>query len=228
METWREGARAGHTHEPNEVTIQLDGLGRQLSELLPEPGVPEGSDGPVFVDESGRRSKTLRRLGWVLAAIFVGYAVTLVVALLGGNSTAPFLPLSGQEGHRKAEEVRTPATEGVTPGTEDTPGTMPDVSPSALPQTGETASAPGGAVGAGVSSTPGTGTSAPASTEPSARNTATGASTAGGVPAGGTSASATTAATGPPSADPTATSTDPGTPPATTPDPSVQEQEGAS
>ncbi|MFI7361014.1 hypothetical protein ACIBO4_02510 [Streptomyces sp. NPDC050149] len=227
METWREGARAGHTHEPNEVTIQLDGLGRQLSELLPEPSVPEGSDGPVFVDESGRRSKTLRRLGWVLAAICVGYAVTLVVALLGGNSTAPFLPLSGQEEHRKAEEVRTPATEGVTPGAEVTPGTTPDVSPSALPQTGESAAAPGGAVGAGGSSTPGTGSSSSARTEPSARNTATGSSTAG-EPAGETSASATTAASGTPSADPPATSPDPVTPPATTPDPPVQEQEGAS
>ncbi|MFI6960179.1 hypothetical protein [Streptomyces sp. NPDC050255] len=227
METWREGARAGHTHEPNEVTIQLDGLGRQLSELLPEPSVPEGSDGPVFVDESGRRSKTLRRLGWVLAAICVGYAVTLVVALLGGNSTAPFLPLSGQEEHRKAEEVRTPATEGVTPGAEVTPGTTPDVSPSALPQTGESAAAPGGAVGAGGSSTPGTGSSSSARTEPSARNTVTGSSTAG-EPAGETSASATTAASGTPSADPPATSPDPVTPPATTPDPPVQEQEGAS
>ncbi len=97
VETWREGAHAGHTHEPNEVTIQLDGIGRQLSELLPEPSAPDDSDGPVFVDESGRRGKTLRRLGWVLAAVFVCYATTLVVAVLGGNSTAPGLPLTGQE-----------------------------------------------------------------------------------------------------------------------------------
>ncbi|MFE9819275.1 hypothetical protein [Streptomyces sp. NBC_00236] len=228
METWREGARAGHTHEPNEVTIQLDGLGRQLSELLPEPSVPEGSDGPVFVDESGRRSKTLRRFGWVLAAVFVGYAVTLVVALLGGNSTAPFLPLSGQEEHRKAEEVRTPVTEGVTPGAAVTPGTTPDVPSSPLPQTGESAAAPGGAVGAGGSSMPGTGSSAPARSEPSTRDTATGASTTGGVPAGDTSASATTAASGTPSADAPVTSPDPVNPSASTPDPPVQEQEGAS
>ncbi|TXS36135.1 hypothetical protein [Streptomyces sp. OR43] len=232
METWREGARAGHTHEPNEVTIQLDGLGRQLSELLPEPTAPEGSDGPVFVDESGRRSKSLRRLGWVLAAIFVGYAVTLVVALLGGNSTAPFLPLSGQEEHQKTEEVRTPATEGATPGAAVTPGATSGVSPSTVPQTGGSAAAPGGAVGAGGSSVPGTGSSASARTEPSAQGTAAGASTAGGVPADGTSASATTAASGTPSADPTPPSTDPGadpvTPPVTTPDPPVQEQEGAS
>ncbi|MCX0244130.1 MULTISPECIES: DUF2975 domain-containing protein [Streptomyces] len=49
------------------------------------------------MDESGRRGKTLRRLGWVLAAVFVCYATTLVVAVLGGNSSAPVLPLTGQE-----------------------------------------------------------------------------------------------------------------------------------
>ncbi|MFD5350159.1 hypothetical protein ACFWJY_42050, partial [Streptomyces anulatus] len=94
MDNWREGQRTGHTHEPNDATIQLDGLGRQLAELPGEPAPPDGSDGPVFVDESGRRSKTYRRLGWVLASACVAYAVTLVLAVLGGNSSAPWLPLS--------------------------------------------------------------------------------------------------------------------------------------
>ncbi len=130
VENWREGARTGHTHEPNDVTVQLDGLGRQLSELTAEPGVPEGSDGPVFVDESGRRSKTFRRLGWILAAVCACYAVTLVVALLGGNSSAPWLPLSGQKQHKKADEVPAPSAPsgsadtvvpvGATPGAAET------------------------------------------------------------------------------------------------------------
>lgn len=124
VETWREGARAGHTHEPNEVTIQLDGIGRQLSELLPEPTAPEGSDGPVFVDESGRRGKTLRRFGWVLAAVCVCYAVTLVVAVLGGNSSAPFLPLSGQE---QQQETTAPAgDDGTAPVSPDPGGDSTD------------------------------------------------------------------------------------------------------
>lgn len=63
VENWREGARTGHTHEPNDVTVQLDGLGRQLSELTAEPGVPEGSDGPVFVDESGRLQQDVQASG---------------------------------------------------------------------------------------------------------------------------------------------------------------------
>lgn len=229
VETWREGARSGHTHEPNEVTIQLDGLGRQLSELLPEPGVPEGSDGPVFVDESGRRSKTLRRLGWVLAALFVGYAVTLVIALLGGNSSAPSLPLSGQEEHQKAEEVRTPATSEKSPGVQVSPGTTGVVqTPSVTPQTGGHAAAvPGGTTGSGSSPATSTAVSASATVPPSAPDTATGSST--GTPAGTTTASAT-AADGPgkPSADAPATPPGHVTSPAATPDPPVHEQEGAS
>lgn len=153
VENWREGARTGHTHEPNDVTVQLDGLGRQLSELTAEPGVPEGSDGPVFVDESGRRSKTFRRLGWVLAAVCACYAVTLVVALLGGNSSAPWLPLSGQKQHKKADEVQAPPAPsgsadavvpvGATPGAVETEQV---VGGSATPSAGAgsgSASAPG-------------------------------------------------------------------------------------
>ncbi|WP_406450671.1 hypothetical protein OG782_13615 [Streptomyces sp. NBC_00876] len=221
VETWREGARAGHTHEPNEVTIQLDGLGRQLSELLPEPGAPEGSDGPVFVDESGRRGKTLRRLGWVLAAICVGYAVTLIVALLGGNSSAPFLPLSEQEGHKKAEEVQTPVTPGRSPGIPMSPGATSGASPSA-PQTGAGAPAPGSA---GRSSAPGTGSSPSALSASSEDHAAPGESTGGSAPAGGTTASAPPVAPVTPSADASASPAP--SPPVGTPDPPVEEQEGA-
>ncbi|MEU1435678.1 hypothetical protein ACFYPA_26880 [Streptomyces sp. NPDC005775] len=232
METWREGARAGHTHEPNEVTIQLDGLGRQLSELLPEPSAPEGSDGPVFVDESGRRGKSLRRLGWVLAALFLGYAVTLVVAVLGGNSSAPFLPLSGQEEHRKTEEVRTPATSvtpGESPGAQVSPGTTPGTSLSPTPQSGgSTPVRGGGAAGSGSASVPASGTSASAPAAPSTQRSGTESSTAGGAPGGETSASTPAVEHGTASADPTATPPDPVSSTATTPDPPVQEQEGAS
>ncbi|MER5278312.1 hypothetical protein ABT025_21520 [Streptomyces sp. NPDC002809] len=228
METWREGARTGHTHEPNEVTIQLDGLGRQLSELIPEPSAPEGSDGPVFVDESGRRSKTLRRLGWVLAAICVGYAVTLVVALLGGNSSAPVLPLSGQEEQQKAEEVRTPATLGETPGALVSPGATQDILPSATRETEGSATGTGGAVGAGNASATGTGSAASVRVEPSAQLTGAASSTGAGEPAGETSASAPAAGSGTPSTDPATVSPDPVTSPATTPDAPVQEREGAS
>ena len=143
VDNWREGTRTGHTHEPNDVTVQLDGLGRQLSELPVEPNLPDLSDGPVFVDESGRRSKTYRRLGWVLATICAVYAVTLVVALLGGNSTAPWLPLSGQEKQSEDIEVRpAPSGEVVSQSPEATPTASTSASgAAATPSSGASASA---------------------------------------------------------------------------------------
>ncbi|MGW7468835.1 hypothetical protein ACWGJT_30280, partial [Streptomyces xantholiticus] len=72
------------------MTIQLDGLGRKLRDLPIEPIVaPDSAEGPVFVDESGRRSKKFRRIGWVLAAACACYAITLVAAPGGGAPPAP-------------------------------------------------------------------------------------------------------------------------------------------
>lgn len=226
VETWREGARAGHTHEPNEVTIQLDGLGRQLSELLPEPSAPEGSDGPVFVDESGRRSKTLRRLGWVLAAIFVCYAVTLVVAVLGGNSSAPFLPLSGQEEHKKAEEVQTPQSPGASPDAQVSPGATADPSASAS-ESGGSAAVPGSSTGTGSSATPGTGSTASAPVAPPKKDAGTAGTGGGSTPAGESTAPVPPVDPGTPTVDPEPTPPETTPTPAESAEPPVQDQEGA-
>ncbi|MFD7720166.1 hypothetical protein [Streptomyces sp. NPDC059814] len=225
METWREGAHAGHTHEPNEVTIQLDGLGRQLSELLPEPGAPEGSDGPVFVDESGRRSKTLRRFGWVIAAVCVCFAVTLVGAVLGGNSSAPFLPLSGQDEHRKAEEVRVSPAPGESAGALVTPGASAGSSPSA-PVGGSSAPVVPGSSAAARTSAPGAGSSAPAAVVPAGDRTeiSGGGDTA---PTADTTVSAPPTGTVTPPVVPETPPPDTTTPPVEPPEPPVQEQEGA-
>ncbi|MEW1722682.1 hypothetical protein [Streptomyces sp. NPDC093109] len=97
----------------------MDGLGRQLSELPPGtrpaeetaalPAIavdgPEAADGPVFVDESGRRSKKLRRAGWVVAIACACYAMTVVAALVGGDSNAPWLPIPGAD-KKNADTVK--------------------------------------------------------------------------------------------------------------------------
>ncbi|WP_327118022.1 hypothetical protein OG206_20185 [Streptomyces sp. NBC_01341] len=218
VENWREGTRTGHTHEPNDVTVQLDGLGRQLSELPVEPGPPAPSDGPVFVDESGRRSKTYRRVGWVLAAICAVYAVTLVAAVLGGNSSAPWLPLSGQDEKRaeKAEVRPAPSEKAVSaaPGATPPPGASATVSgvPGATPSPG--ASRPG------VTAVPGASASASASVKPPRNNTSSApapGNSASVPPAVETSAPATVA---PPVEESPPTSPDPTESP-------VQPQEGA-
>ncbi|MFC9425281.1 hypothetical protein [Streptomyces sp. NPDC056987] len=170
-------------YEPNDVTVELDGLGRQLSELpagtRPEarPGTgtgtggdtiafrapgPEdraansggvngvdGSDGaeapegPVFVDESGRRSKKLRRAGWVVAIACACYAVTVVAALVGGDSSAPWLQIPGLADKKKPDTVQIQPAPSGSPS-ETAAGGDPSASPTetgtggAGPRTSET------------------------------------------------------------------------------------------
>ncbi len=38
---------------------------------------------PVFVDESGRRSRWVSRGGWVITSLFVGYLLLVITALVG-------------------------------------------------------------------------------------------------------------------------------------------------
>ncbi|WP_345982249.1 hypothetical protein [Streptomyces sp. DSS69] len=222
MENWREGARSGHTHEPNDVTVQLDGLGRQLAELPGEPVPPGGSERPVFVDESGRRSKTYRRLGWVVASLCAAYAVTLVLAVLGGNSTAPWLPLSGPKEEARAEEAEA----------------LPGPSESAGPSADDPAPAPGATGPAGTPEPDAFGSAAPSVTSitvpagsgastPSASASAQppGPTTAGGgatKPAPTTSAAEPPVPTPPPSPEPEPPATT--SAPAESPEPPVQEE----
>ncbi|MEV2261520.1 hypothetical protein OG473_25050 [Streptomyces anulatus] len=227
MDNWREGQRTGHTHEPNDATIQLDGLGRQLAELPGEPAPPDGSDGPVFVDESGRRSKTYRRLGWVLASVCVAYAVTLVLAVLGGNSSAPWLPLSGTEEKAKAEQAEeAPAPDETAGGPSgDTPEPGPDASGSAA---AEESGEPGDATPSATSVLMPAGSAADPSVSVSAApSRSTGAGGAGG--SGGATKPDPTTSTAKPPVDPTPPSPEPEpsgptTSPAETPDPPVQEE----
>lgn len=223
MDDWREGKRTGHTHEPNDATIQLDGLGRQLAELPGEPAPPDGSDGPVFVDESGRRSKTFRRLGWVLATVCAAYAVTLVLAVLGGSSSAPRLPLSVPEEEAQAEQVEQLPVPSEAAGdpSGDSPEPGPSASGSAAAASGESGGATPSAASVLVPAGSAGSSSASTSADPS-RST-------GGGGAGGAAQPAPTASTAKPSADPPPPPpepepSDPTTPPAETPDPPVQEE----
>ncbi|MDG9686772.1 hypothetical protein QC334_29300 [Streptomyces sp. DH18] len=224
MDNWREGQRTGHTHEPNDATIQLDGLGRQLAELAGEPAPPDSSDGPVFVDESGRRSKTYRRLGWVLASACVAYAVTLVLAVLGGNSSAPWLPLSGTEEKAKAEQAEeAPAPDGTADGP---PGDSPEPGPSA---SGSAAAEESGAPGGATPSTTSVLVPAGSAGSPSASTSADPSRSTGAGGAGGATKPDPPTSTAKPPVDPTPPSpepdpSDPTTSPAETPDPPVQEE----
>ncbi|MEU1532687.1 hypothetical protein [Streptomyces fagopyri] len=109
---WERPEEPDHTHDPHEVTVQLDGTGRRLEDRLVgetegAPGAPDSSDGPVFVDESGRRSRRFRRLGILVGIACAVYAVVIVATLLSGSSNAPWLPVPGQEDDTPAGQVHT-------------------------------------------------------------------------------------------------------------------------
>ncbi|OKK12778.1 hypothetical protein AMK33_05255 [Streptomyces sp. CB02400] len=160
---WQEeaGDSAAATHDPHEVTVQLDSvqIGEGL-ELRRTPGHArhagggqDAAGGPVFVDESGRRSRLYRRIGLVVGLACAGYAVVMVATLLSGNSDAPWMPVPGQE-NKPAGQVETtpqPTETDTTPGsgTSLAPGGTPTTGAPTLPAPDATAPATGGGTGTG-------------------------------------------------------------------------------
>ncbi|WP_436738635.1 hypothetical protein [Streptomyces sp. BBFR102] len=158
---------APHVHDPFEVTIQMDGIGRHLegahrprgAHAKPQSRPPqEPADGPVFVDESGRRGRHLRRIGLVCGLAFAGYAAVVVATLFSGNSSAPWLPLPGPEAERPAT-VDAPGLPEESAGATDDPGgtTVPadETAPAAGTRQAPDAPAGTGAPADGPAGTPG-------------------------------------------------------------------------
>ncbi|MFI6340626.1 hypothetical protein [Streptomyces sp. NPDC050535] len=169
--SWEETEEPGHTHDPHEVTIQLDGAGRQLEDWLVQqakgaPAAQEASDGPVFVDESGRRSRRYRRLGMLVGLACAVYAVVILATLLSGNSNAPWIPMPGQQEEQPAGQVDTtplPAETASPTGTASvSPGATATASDGTTPEPGviPTPDASGSAVDPGTSANPKPSTSA--------------------------------------------------------------------
>lgn len=112
--------------------------------------IPDDPDRPVFVDTSGRRGRKLRRIGWILGAICVGYASVLAISLAGADSRAPWLMIPGEDDEDTAPVVSAdptaPASAPVSPsgspsgtatftggGTPTTAGTVPTASADTTP-----------------------------------------------------------------------------------------------
>ena len=157
---WQEEAddSGDATHDPHEVTVQLDsvqiGEGLELRRSQGGPSTGQDAAGPVFVDESGRRSRLYRRIGMAVGLACAGYAVVMVATLLSGNSDAPWMPVPGQE-NKPAGKVET--TPQPADDTDTTPGSGSSLDPDATPTTGAptepgpdaTAPATGGGTGTG-------------------------------------------------------------------------------
>ncbi|WP_128092398.1 hypothetical protein [Streptomyces resistomycificus] len=144
-----------NAHDPREVTVQLDGDALHADGRA--GGAPDGSDGPVFVDESGRRSRRYRRIGMSAGAACAIYAVVIVATLLSGNSHAPWLPVPGQGDGKEADQVENsplpadpaePVDAGRIP-----PGIAPTFSDGTTPLPGARPTAPGASVPAKIPAT---------------------------------------------------------------------------
>ncbi|MFI9831909.1 hypothetical protein ACIHIX_29980 [Streptomyces sp. NPDC051913] len=155
------------------MTVQLDAVALRADQrIVGQAGggaVGEGSDGPVFVDESGRRSRRFRRIGIFVGIACAIYAVVIVSTLLSGNSNAPWLPVPGQEGKEAGQVETTPLPADPAVPTDDagvSPGASPTLSDGATPSPGADATAPGASA---TATTPG----ASADPKPTATKTAT-------------------------------------------------------
>ncbi|MFE0176364.1 hypothetical protein ACFWZ2_29015 [Streptomyces sp. NPDC059002] len=102
-----------------------------MADLPAEPGqdgAGAAAEGPVFVDETGRRGRRYRRVGMVVGIACAVYAVIIVGTLLSGNSSAPWLPVQGPDDDRPASKVDTPdrpadaIAPSVSSGTTPSPG----------------------------------------------------------------------------------------------------------
>ncbi|MFC4470798.1 hypothetical protein ACFPH6_40965 [Streptomyces xiangluensis] len=130
-----------HHHDPDEVTVQLDVAGAHLEDWLvqqakgPRGGqsAQEGSDGPVFVDETGRRSRRYRRIGMAVGLTCAVYAVVIIATLLSGNSSAPWLPVPGKEDDKPASKVDSPTLPPASADPSATANPSSGLSPSTDP-----------------------------------------------------------------------------------------------
>ncbi|WP_328871751.1 hypothetical protein OHT76_17415 [Streptomyces sp. NBC_00287] len=105
------------------------------------------TESPVFVDESGRRSRRYRRIGIVAGMACAVYAVVMVATLLSGNSDAPWLPVPGQgedkEAGRVEDSPRPAASAEPTGATGVQPADVPPPVGSTAPATSAPAATPG-------------------------------------------------------------------------------------
>ncbi|MER5384786.1 hypothetical protein OG788_26365 [Streptomyces sp. NBC_00647] len=106
-------------------------------------------DGPVFVDNSGRRARMLRRIGTLVGVVCLGYAVVLGMAFMGwGTSLTPssLLPFdAGQAGSAPG------GGNGIQPGGIAPSGAPTGTPPSGPPSGSAPSSAPTTTAGASAS-----------------------------------------------------------------------------
>ena len=108
------------------------------------PPTPDAAPSPVFVDDSGRRHRFVRVVGWCLGILMLAYLALLGISLVGSPGLVPLsLPAIG----RLLPGPAAPLVGGPSQG--HRPGEL--VAPSAAPTNGT-----GGSSGGSVVTTPAT------------------------------------------------------------------------
>ncbi|MFF3201104.1 hypothetical protein [Streptomyces sp. NPDC002962] len=163
-DTFTDAAPAEPLHDAHELTVQLAGFDpastADASGRRPAAhGDPATPGTPVFVDESGRRSRRLRRLGVAVGIACSVYALVIVATLVSGNSSAPWLPLPGQGDDTPAGKVETSTVPSVSGS--------PSGSDRAAPNAGSSNSVPTASSMGGATDKPGA-TASPGGIEASA------------------------------------------------------------
>ena len=95
-------------------------------------------EGPVFVDNSGRRARLLRRVGILIGVVCLGYAAVLGMAFMGwGTSLTPssLFPFGGGGQSGSAPGGNLQPQGGIAPSGVPT-GTPPSAAPSVSASTG--------------------------------------------------------------------------------------------
>jgi hypothetical protein len=143
---WRHAARAAP--DTDTVPMVRPGLARASAD----------TEGPVFVDATGRRARTVRRLAYGLGVPCAAYTVVLVLSFMGATPFAPssVLPLPGVPSNvpetTRQDPPGTPSSSGVSVSPTEVPG-LPVPTPSA---SGSASSPVGGPSGTPTTGGPGT------------------------------------------------------------------------
>ncbi|MFC0624646.1 hypothetical protein [Kribbella deserti] len=92
---------------------------------------------PIFVDPSGRRHRSVRRLGALLAVPAAGYLVLLASSLLGGPApNTPFIPLP--DAVRQLSKPKPVVTPTPVPARTVEPTSQPSTTPTGVPTSAAT------------------------------------------------------------------------------------------
>ncbi|MFF3410190.1 hypothetical protein ACFYW8_29140 [Streptomyces sp. NPDC002742] len=94
-------------------------------------------DGPVFVDNSGRRARLLSRIGMLVGVVCLGYAVVLGMAFMGwGTSLTPSSLLHFDGGRAGSAPGGGYGIRQGGPGPSGAPGGAPSGAPTGTPPSG--------------------------------------------------------------------------------------------